>query len=71
MPPDLFQVIFPSGTVDGATLCDPCSIIDDDYFEGFHSFDVCIQGVTPDVTGITVDPRNVTVEIADDEGEWC
>ena len=34
VPPDVFEVIFPPGTVDGTTMCDPCSIINDDNLEG-------------------------------------
>ena len=71
MPPDVFEVIFPPGTVDGTTMCDPCSIINDDNLEGDHSFDVRIQGVAPNLMGITTDPQDTTVEITDDEGEWC
>ena len=71
MPPDVFQVIFQTDTMNGATLCDTCFIIDDVNLEGDHSFDVRIQGVAPDLMGITVDPTNAIVEIADDEGEWC
>ena len=71
MPPDVFEVVFPSGTVNGATVCDPCSIINDDNLEGDHSFDVRIQGVAPNLMGITTDPQDTTVEITDNEGEWC
>ena len=71
MPPDVFEVIFPPGTVDGTTMCDPCSIINDANLEGDHSFDVHIQGVAPNLIGITTDPQDTTVEITDDEGEWC
>ena len=71
MPPDVFEVIFPPGTVNGTTMCDPCSIINDTNLEGDHSFDVRIQGVAPNLMGITTDPQDTTVEITDDEGEWC
>ena len=74
--PSPFQVIFPTGTVVGASFCDPCFITNDNNLEGDHSFEVRIQGVAPtmtditvDPTRITVDPRNATVEISDDEGE--
>jgi len=65
----VFEVVFPPGTVDGATMCDPCSIINDDNLEGDHSFSVNIQAVSPNLMGITTDPRYATVEINDDEGE--
>ena len=71
MPPDVFEVIFSPGTVNGTTVCDPCSIINDTNLEGDHSFDVRIQGVAPNLMGITTDPQDTTVEITDDEGEWC
>ena len=69
MPPDVFEVIFPPGTVNGTTVCDPCSIIDDDNLEGDHSFPVHMQDVTPNLMGITTGPRYATVEITDDESE--
>ena len=34
MPPDVFEVTFPPGTVNGTTMCDPCLIINDDTLEG-------------------------------------
>ena len=71
IPPDVFEVIFPPGTMNGTTRCDPCSIINDDNLEGDHSFFVHIQTVTPDLMGITTDPQYTTVEITDNEGEWC
>ena len=70
-PPDVFQVIFQTETMTGTTLCDTCFIINDDNLEGDHSFDIRVQGVAPDLTGITVDPRNAIVDITDDEGERC
>jgi len=71
MPPDVFEVIFLPGTVNGTTMCVPCSIINDDNLEGDHSFDVRIQGIVPNLTGIATDPQDTTVEITDDEGEVC
>ena len=71
MPPDVFEVIFPPGTVNGTTMCDPCLIINDDNLEGDHSFSVHIQAVVPNLMGITTDPRYTTVKITDNEGEWC
>jgi len=71
MPPDMFEVIFPPGTENGTTMCDPCFIINDTNLEGDHSFDVRIHGVEPNLMGITTDPQDTTVEITDDEGEWC
>jgi len=71
MPPDAFEVTFPSGTMNGTTMCDPCFIINDANLEGDHSFSVHIQAVGPNLMGITTDPQYTTVEITDDEGEWC
>ena len=67
----MFAVVFPPGTMNGTTMCDPCSIINDDDLEGDHSFVVHIQAVSPNLMGITTDPKYTTVEITDDEGEWC
>ena len=71
MPPDVFEVVFSPGTITGTTVCDPCTIIDDDNLEGDHSFSVHIQAVSPNLMGITTDPPYTNVEITDDEGEWC
>ena len=68
--PDVFEVIFPAGTVNGTTVCDLCSIINDDNLEGDHSFPVHIQAVAPNIIGITIGTQTI-VEITDDEGEWC
>jgi len=71
LPPDVFEVIFPTGTVNGTTVCDLCSIINDDDLEGDHSFAVHVQRVAPGMIGITTDLQYTTVEITDDEGEYC
>ena len=60
-PPDVFEVVFPPGTVDGTTVCDPCSIINDDNLEGDHSFSVHIQAVVPNLMEITTGPQDTTV----------
>ena len=71
MPPDVFEVVFSPGTITGTTVCYPCTIIDYDNLEVDHSFSVHIQAVSPNLMGITTDPPYTTVEITDDEGEWC
>ena len=62
-------VMFMSGAVDGDTACVNITIINDDNFEGVHTFQVTIMGVAQ--SGLTVDVTTdrASVNIMDDEGE--
>ena len=60
------DVIFPSGSTDGALECVNITIVDDNTFEGPHSFSVeIIMASSPSVIG---SPSSATINIEDDEG---
>ena len=66
IPGDL-DLVFPTGSVNGETECIIISIIDDDNFEGFHSFEVDIEEINPPV--ITVAAGVGVVTISDEDGK--
>ena len=62
-------VSFPAGSVDGNTSCLSIPIIDDDNFEGDHSFTARIMGVEPDTVNITIDDTLASIMIQDNDGK--
>ena len=64
---DPLMVTFPTTSASGDTACADISILDDDAFEGDHSFTVNLTSTTP--TGVTIGTdSSTTVTIQDNDG---
>ena len=64
---DPLMVTFPTTSVSGDTACAAITILDDDAFEGDHSFTVNLTSTTP--TGVTIGTvSSTTVTIQDNDG---
>ena len=71
--PNPFQATFDPGMVtqgDNNTTVSGCQALQDDSVEGPHSFEVMLDAVPSEFSGVvTVDPTPLTVTILDDDGE--
>ena len=63
-------ITFASGSSDGTSACTNVDIIDDDNFEGDHSFDITLDGTTvaPASCASVGMPDTATVTITDNDG---
>ena len=61
--------MFPDGAVNGDTECINIEILQDNVFEGDHSFQVTIMGTEPPGLNIDVTPDRAAINIMDDDGE--
>ena len=65
--PQSLQYVFNTSTMSGDRLCLEFGILDDDNFEGDHSFVVSVSPPTSP-PGITIGTDSVEVTIEDDDG---
>ena len=62
-------VVFSTGADDGDTECISIMIVDDDDFEGDHSFTVEIDSITPNTIDIFLSTTPAVIVIQDNTGE--
>ena len=67
--PAMPTVVFNTGADNGDTVCTSITIIDDDDFEGDHSFTADIDAITPSTIDIMLSTTAAEIVIQDDEGE--
>ena len=68
-PPTPFEVFYPAGSEIGTQKCVNISIMDDDAFEGTHTFTV--ELIDPGNTFCNVvSPSAIQIDILDNEGQW-
>ena len=63
------NLIFETNSTDGTTRCINITILDDNIFEGIHSFQLGIMDVTPSGINIDVITTQVSINIMDSDGK--
>ena len=67
--PAMPTVVFNTGADNGDTVCTSITIIDDNDFEGDHSFTANIDSISPSTIDIVLSTTAAEIVIEDDQGE--